>query len=238
MDIEQYLKRSVVVFSLDVDWVSDDILEWTLHLFADEGWPVTVFATHETKLLKQSFNRANIDVGIHPDFFNQTDHAQVIEQLMRLYPTANGVRSHGLFEYANLMPLYRQFGLQWDSSQLLYLCPHIRPYRHPSGLVRLPIIWEDDDYFSNEPDWNIAAIGIDQPGVKCFDFHPIHLYLNSYTASQYSFVKENQFAKQAIEEAKYKGKDKGILSFFCKLTDFIKTHDITVSTINQVCSWV
>lgn len=230
------IEKPVIVFSLDVDWINDEILEWVLNLFNDNGLPVTVFATHETNLLKRLNDY--VEIGIHPDFLNEHDHERIITDLLRIYPDARGVRSHGLFEYSNLMNIYWKHNLVWDSTQLLYLCSHISPYRHPSGLIRLPIFWEDDDYFSFDPDWEIESLGLDKPGVKCFDFHPIHLRLNTFSDEQYTFVKDRNFSHESIQDAEYKGNDKGILVFFQRVCHYILKHKLDVFSLGEVCSWV
>lgn len=228
----------IIVFSLDADWVSDEILEWAIGLFKNEGWPVTVFATNASEVLRRSHNDPYVDISIHPDFFQNNDHEKTILELIKLFPDSKGVRSHGLFEYANLLNLYRKHGLSWDSSQLLYLCRNIMPYRHPSGLIRLPIFWEDDDYFSDNPDWRVERLGLEKSGVKCFDFHPIHLFLNTYIASQYTYAKERHFSHQALDDARYNGNDKGIYNFFIHLSEYIRQHSLKVSRMEEVCSWV
>jgi len=230
------IDEPVIVFSLDVDDVSDEILEWALKLFRDNCLPVTVFATHKTAVLENPGD--DVEIGIHPDFFRNDDHEQVIKDLLLMYPDARGVRSHGLFEYSNLMNVYRKHNLVWDSSQLLYQCTHIKPYLHPSGLIRLPIFWEDDDYFTCNPDWKIESLGLDKPGVKCFDFHPIHLRLNTHSPEQYAYVKDRDFTKESIREAEYNVPDKGILLFFRRVCDYVHKHDPDVVTVGEVCSWV
>lgn len=222
-----------IVFSLDVDWAPDPVLEWALAQFTGRGLPVTVFATHATELLRHP--PQGVEVGIHPDFFRNSDHERHVRELLDLYPDARGVRSHGLFEYSNLIDCYRRCGLHWDSSQLLYRCDHIRPYRHPSGLVRLPIYWEDDDYFSDNPDWDITRLHLDRPGVKCFDFHPIHLYLNSVSGEQYRKAREASFAMEALEPLRYTGSDKGVWSFFKALCAQIAAYRYPVTTIGGLC---
>lgn len=226
---------SKIVFSMDVDWVPDFVLAWAIHQFKAQGFPVTVFATHETEVLREPSD--GVEVGIHPDFFSHADHKKHLQELKVLYPEAKGVRAHGLFEYSNLMNMYRSYGLQWDSSQLLYLCSHIMPYRHPSGLIRLPVFFEDDDYFHDNPDWIIDNLNLDKPGVKCFDFHPIHLFLNTYSSSQYLYVKEKNFSRESIERARYQGDDKGVYSFLLRLTQHIRCHSLKVLKMEEVCSW-
>jgi hypothetical protein len=195
-----------------------------------------VTTTHQTPVV--NVQREGVETGIHPDFFRNTEHEKHVRELLTLYPAAKGVRAHGLFEYSGLLETYRRCGLQWDSSQLLYLCPNITPYRHPSGLVRLPIFWEDDDYFGQSPDWKVSSLGLDRPGVKCFDFHPIHLRLNTHTAEQYRHAKEGSFSEAAIQEATYSGNDKGTLGLFFRLCEWLQAQDAKVLTMGEVIAWV
>ena len=227
--------ESVIAFSLDVDWADDEMLAYALQLFRDKKIPLTVFATHKTKILYDPPD--GIDIGIHPNFFYTKRHRNVVADLLRLYPNARGVRSHGLFEYSNLMDTYNDLGLAWDSSQLLYLCSHIKPYRHPSGIVRLPIFWEDDDYLRLQPDWAVEKLNLREPGVKCLDFHPAHLRINSFSPDQYCHVKKHKFSKAAVAEAEYKGRGKGIRNFFNDVVRFIAQNKLAISTCKEVALW-
>lgn len=176
--------EQTIIFSLDLDWVDDATIDWTMGLFEKNGIPLTVFATHKTSILeKYSFD---FEVGIHPNFLPipLNEHNSAIRKMMSIFPEAKSVRSHGLCEYSNLFNHYKDNGLKYDSSQLLYLCANIQAYQHPSGIIRLPIYWEDDDYLSCSPNWSLFDLKLEQPGLKCFDFHPVHLRLNTYDQKQ------------------------------------------------------
>ena len=229
-------EKPVIVFSMDTDWAHDYVLEYALALFKKHSLAVTVFATHGTKLLEKM--NKHLEVGIHPDFLNCEDHAFTINKMLTMYPNARGVRAHNLFEYSRLLKLYKKGGINWDSSQLLYLCPFIQPYRHPSGLVRLPIFWEDDDYLSFNPRWDIGSLGLERPGVKCFDFHPIHLYLNSFSMNAYNKAREGGFSRQVLQRYRRNERSKGVLFFFELLCGYIRAHKLQCATIGEVCAWV
>lgn len=235
--MRKFKDQSTVVFTMDVDWVKDDLLSWAIGIFKEEGLPVTVFATHGSSVLTEE--REDIEIGIHPNFFARAKkEEEILKGLLKCYPEARGVRAHGLFEYSGLLSLYKKCNLAWDSSQLLYLCKNIFPYRHPSGLVRLPIFWEDDDYISNSPDWRIEGLELQDPGVKCFDFHPAHLYLNSPDLRGYAAFKRGALSSEIAKGRVYKGKRAGVLVFFQKLCRYIKRNRIRVARAGEVCSWV
>lgn len=223
-----------IVLSLDIDWIPDHILQPILAVFVAKKIPVTIFATHHTPVLENLPN--NFEIGIHPNFFRHDNHLSHIKEMCALFPNAAGVRSHGLFEYSNLLPLYKDCGLIWDSTQLLYMCPNIRPYTHPSGMIRLPIFWEDDDYYSNSPDWNIEALELHKPGIKCFDFHPIHLYLNTVTGAEYARAKAANFSRESIDGCRNSSGEKGIYNFFLKLYDFVIRNNFKMAKIGDVCT--
>jgi Polysaccharide deacetylase len=231
MDIDD----QTVAFSLDMDWVNDSILAWSLMQFEEAGLPVTIFASHRTSVLRTESR--HIEIALHPNFFGRDDPKKVVSELKSLYPESKGVRAHGLFEYSNLMDIYIEQGICWDSTQLLYLCPHIMPYKHPSGLTGLPIYWEDDDYIDHHPDWILNNIRINSPGIKCFDFHPIHMYLNSISMRQYQNVKKKAFDLDAIESNRYSGEDKGVFVFFKTIAAYIKAKKIPVASIGEICGW-
>lgn len=230
------MSDGLYIFSLDCDWCSESILEWTLDIFLEEAVPVTVFVTGKYECLQ---NLNNVEIGIHPNFQNlkTEEHEQQITELLDIYSKAISVRAHALYEYSNLLNLYQRAGLKIDSTPLMYLCESIAPYKHPSGMLRLPIFWEDDDYFSLEPSWNIEELNLGLPGIKCFDFHPIHLRLNSWSPEQYNYVKQHNFSEQSILDAEYKGTDKGIRSIFYRLVDYIRKHDVEMCKIGDLCSW-
>jgi len=55
------------VITIDIDWVPDKVLEYTLELLSKAGVPCTIFATHATGLLN-GLDRNQFEIGIHPNF--------------------------------------------------------------------------------------------------------------------------------------------------------------------------
>jgi hypothetical protein len=227
----------VIVFSMDQDWVPDPILEWSLSLFNDYKIPVTVFSTHASPFLTKAVG-PELEIGIHPDFFRNAEHEKHIRDLLKIYPRAKGVRSHGLFEYSGLLDIYKKAGLEWDSTPLHYLQPDIRPFSHPSGITRIPIFWEDDDYFSLKPDWKIDSLGLEKPGIKCFDFHPIHLCLNTEKPERYQKVKAMQFDEAVIKANTNPSENQGTLAFFHQLCHYVRSRNLRTALLGEIAKWV
>jgi len=181
---------SSVCLTLDLDWAPDHVLEDTRALLAEAGLPATIFATHHTPGVLALSNLAGVEMGLHPNFFGAPDENLALSRLLSDFPGAIGVRDHLLFYHSRLLPLFAQKGIRYFSNDLMFLQPGLAPHYDWSGLVRLPIYWEDDIhclYFDNR--FDIDTLKLEQPGMKILNFHPVHLYLNTRDEADYRAAK-------------------------------------------------
>ncbi len=199
--------EATVVFTMDTDWADEEMLAWAQALFRKNGLPLTIFATQPYDLMAQADDHT--EFGVHPNFFATQDHRGLWRKMRRQFPRATGFRCHGLFEYAGLLTMAAEAGFTYDSNLLMFGCDRIRPFQHPSGLVRVPMFWEDDDHFNLGRPWDATVLGLARPGLKVINFHPIHLWLNTVDSAQYDYVKANGFSRGALEEARCRDKNRG-----------------------------
>jgi hypothetical protein len=138
-----------------------------------------------------------IELAIHPNFNdlllgNNEGAAKaiaedIVDRLMDLVPGAKAVRSHSLTQNSRLLNLFLDKGLVYDCNDFI---PHesgikIRPWRHFSGLIKTPHFWEDDiEAEKIEPDYK-RLTKLSGP-LKIFDFHPIHIFLNTDKGERYA----------------------------------------------------
>lgn len=59
-----------IYLTMDTDWAGDDVLSDSLTLIDELQVPVTIFITHETKLLETMRDHPLIRLGIHPNFLS------------------------------------------------------------------------------------------------------------------------------------------------------------------------
>jgi hypothetical protein len=181
---------STVCLSLDLDWAPDHVLEDTRALLAEAGLPATIFATHHTPGVVALSNLAGVEMGVHPNFLGAPDENVALSRLLSDFPGAVGVRDHLLFYHSRLLPLFAHKGMRYFSNDLMFLHPGLGPYYDWSGLVRLPIYWEDDVhclYYDNR--FDLDTMKLDQPGMKILNFHPVHLFLNTRDEADYQAAK-------------------------------------------------
>ena len=60
----------------------------------------------------------------------------------------------------------------------------LRPWRHWNGLIKVPYFWEDDIHCHMQLNDSIESIAC-KPGLRVFDFHPIHVFLNTEHMDRY-----------------------------------------------------
>jgi hypothetical protein len=185
--------------TFDVDWASDDVINYTIDILEKYNAKATFFITHDTKILDRLRKNPNFELGIHPNFnflLNGStekglNYNQVIENILKIVPEAVSVRSHSMTQNSNILDAFKKFGLTHDCNHFISNSSGIKlkPWVLWNGLIRCPYFWEDDIYVmeKNKRDINYTC---SQEGLKIFDFHPIHIFLNMSKISQYESTRK------------------------------------------------
>jgi hypothetical protein len=200
-----------IFITMDLDWACDEVIEDSLNLIDDAGIPVTIFVTHQTSLLERMRKNSLIRLGIHPNFNpllnNQgdKDYLTVIREIKSLVPEAVSARSHGLVNSTGILQAFQDAGITHDLNLFIPFSPgvNLKPFRHFNGMLRLPYFFEDDVQCQLEKRWkseeHILQSG---DGLRIFNFHPIHLFLNSEKLDNYNnakpFMQDFQALKQFV----------------------------------------
>src|SRR5918993_971076 len=183
-----------VFLTLDIDWASDEAIGAAIDILETRRVPATWFITHDTPVLARLRENPDFELGIHPNFNfllmgrddNGRDAEEVVGRLMEVVPEAKSVRSHSTTQGSRILDVFKAAGLTHESNHFL---PHdtgmpIRPWGCWTGLVRVPYFWEDDVAFLAGPPAPIASLAA-REGLRAFDFHPIHIVLNTDHADRY-----------------------------------------------------
>jgi len=182
----------------DMDWAHDDILRGTHQILAEAGIPSTWFVTHDSPLLAELRADPNVELGIHPDFNKllDGDHSngrtprEVIERLLEIVPEAKAVRAHSLLQSSKILDEYAEAGLTHEAGHLVEpsAVEALGPWRHWNGLIRVPLLWEDDVAVLQAPGQPSLASACQTSGestLRQLNFHPIHVFLNTEDLSRY-----------------------------------------------------
>jgi hypothetical protein len=201
--------------TLDIDWANDNVLNDTIDLVESFDVAATWFVTHQTPVLDRLRKNSKFELGIHPNFNFLLDgkhnagesSTEVVQRLMAIVPQAKSVRSHSMTQSSGLLNIFKNLGLTHDANHFV---PHhssvtLKPWLLWNGLCRVPYNWEDDVHIIYE------AAGTQQQsprdialstsvGLRVFDFHPIHVFLNTESLDRYESTRPlHQNPKELIK---------------------------------------
>lgn len=192
---------SPVCISFDIDWAPDFMIDGLSALLARTPRPFTVFCTHDSPATRRLLALPGCEVALHPNFLAAAEpggdsaplaarEARILDDLRARFPDARGVRNHALYYHSRLLALFHRASVSYLSNDLCFLAPGLAAHRDWSGLVRVPIYWEDDVhcvYFDRR--FDLDALALDRPGLQVLNFHPVHVYLNTADLMDYQRAK-------------------------------------------------
>ena len=202
--------------TFDIDWAPEFAIDDLTELLTATRVPVTVFHTHRTGAAERLLKRPNTETAVHPNFLDAPDPAVRLKEVLTAFPAAKGVRNHRLYYHSGLLGVFHKAGIEYLSNDLLFLQEALQPLYDWSGLVRLPIYWEDDVqsiYFGDR--YDLAVLNLARKGMKVFNFHPIHLFLNTRDVREYRAVKSQ--LKEERDARKHQKSGRGIRTLFLEL---------------------
>lgn len=182
--------NKTVFLTFDMDWAVDGVLEDFYELLKKYGLTGTIHVTHRTGML-EAFRRDGIlDLGIHPNYNPLLQPGgeggsciQVLEAIKEIVPEAVCIRSHALTNSGIIQREYEAIGIKYDLNTLIPAVEGMALYPFPSvvgDFKILPFIYEDDAYMKLEKKSPADFFLSDKfVAPRIFNFHPIHLYLNT-----------------------------------------------------------
>ena len=237
------LDPETVCFSVDVEWAADAVVADVSSLFNEHGVAATFFVTHD------GVSVPGHERGVHPNFRRSGDtyrafpnsgaasdediYEHVISTTLGFAPEAKGVRAHSLFYDSVLLPIYHRFGIEYDSSYHLPFVANLRPFWKHDDIVEIPIFYGDHlDLAIGTTGFELARLGLDQPGLKVFNFHPNIIYLNPPDAAAYAAAKSYYRNPERLLAARHHGR--GTRTLLAELLDYVRGRNVPTATLGQV----
>ena len=234
----------VICLTFDLDWAGEDAIKFTYDILEKFGFPSTFFITHHSEFIMDKIKMKEIDAGVHPNFLKNSSHGHnlkdVVDYCTKLLPDANSFRCHKYFDNNDITEVLYNNGYKYDSN----LCTNLEcidPFVHRSGLIRFPIYFEDGAYLlhGNTLDFKeIQPCFFKKPGLYVFNFHPMHMIINSPTFSYMRKIKNeisnktwSNLTKKELENLSFK--DNGIGSFTLDLFKHIKKEGFLIITMEE-----
>lgn len=229
------------IITFDVDWAPDFIIEEISKIMIEYKIKSTWFITHSSPAIENLKTNLLFELGLHPNFEINSTHGknpdEVLQFMKKIVPEAKSIRTHKLFQSSHILSLFQNYGIENDSSILLPHVEHISPhYVKYYNLFRFPIFWEDDIEMAVNPDWELNKEELMKSGMKIFNFHPIHIYLNSQNFDKYSLMKKREKLENMNFEnvQEFINKDKnGVKTFFEKILQVLDSDTFTIQDIQK-----
>ncbi|MCT7590682.1 polysaccharide deacetylase WbmS family protein [Aliarcobacter butzleri] len=202
-----------IFLTFDIDWCTDEVLSYTLSIIEKYDIKATFFVTHKTLLLERMRANPKIELGIHPnfnlllngDFRYGKNIDEVVDYYMKIVPDAKSVRSHSVTQNSQILNSFEQFGLKFDSNTFI---PHtsgieLKPWIY-LNLIKVPYMFADD--LRSYHQWSLDVNNyLKIKGIKVFDFHPIHIFLNTEHLDRYEKSRKWHNCSENLQKQKYNG---------------------------------
>ncbi|MDP6944386.1 MAG: hypothetical protein QF464_09580, partial [Myxococcota bacterium] len=120
---------------------------------------------------------------------------EVLDTMARWVPEAVGARAHTLMRGTPLLEAYKARGIRYDAADIFDGRPGLEAFTSWTGLVRLPIWFEDDVHLQRGLPCTLEALDLDTPGLKICTFHPVLVALNASDLEGYASLKRDLAAR-------------------------------------------
>lgn len=222
----------MIILTFDTDWIPENILDDILLDLKEKNIKATIFASNYYRCLVKP--PSNIEVGIHPNFDRGNWMSQTVK-IKKIYPKSIGVRNHSLVFSERLRPIWRRLGIKYTSNSIQFLQNGIHPVPVTKNIIDFPLFHMDRFYLEmTEPktDFGLKKFSLGKPGLKIFDFHPIHLTLNTPSQKYYEKHKINYKNIFKLKKTTYKGR--GTRTLYDNLIRYIIKNNIKTHTLNEL----
>lgn len=232
-----------IVITIDVEWAHPEILADVVRLLDERGVRATFFCTHEgidvkghERALHPNFRRSRNPsaLQVDPAATDREFYSAVLSRCRSFCPEAAGVRAHSLISDSELLEVYGDAGLQYDSSYMLPLTPGLEPFWKGDGILELPIYYMDHwDLREQATRFKLESLALGEPGLKIFDFHPNLIFMNSASEKDYLEMKPHFHDPAWIRKNRRAGT--GARDLFIELLDDVASNagSVTLGDINN-----
>lgn len=227
------LDKPLFAVTSDQDWAP----EWAVEIFLEElrrfDIPLHMFRTNPCKIIESAVAKGVVEQGWHPNFLPGSSHGDSIEEVIgycrRNFPGATTVRSHCFAEDTFRWRALSEAGIRADSQLGTLFQGYLLPVIHWTGIVRLPVYFEDDTFFDlDDSGLNLDSIlpTLFTPGLKILNFHPTFVGCNTPSRAYHEERKPGIFANGSTADI-FQWNGRGTLTVFRELIELIRSagHD-------------
>ncbi len=153
-----------------------------------------------------------------------------------------GIRSHSCVSSHLLSINWAQTGIRYQSQETRWCKSYESPERTAWGIFELPISYMDNQDFWMQTNWpgkhekfsqKVIDIAINSKEIFLFDFHPLHIALNTSSADDYANKKPKIFQDRK-NPWKNSNSGPGVRHFFERLLNSISNSNSKTSSCEEL----
>ena len=239
-------EQPVFCFTSDIDWASEAVIEHYFRHLPMELLRLTTFVTHKSEFLDRQYAAGVIQRGIHPNFLPGSSQGnsfrEVIETCLSFAPEATCTRSHRAFDVTDTAHLLRnEYHFKCCSNTITTLAPRITPFWLESGLLQIPVFFEEGSFLYNRLGLSIRPYldYFKAPGLKVISFHPINMAFNTPCVPWMRQIKDsmsreefNHISEEMIEEKR--NREKGAFDLVLEIIDLVQQMRAPILTLDEI----
>ena len=232
------LINSIFILTSDQDWAPS----WAAESFLNttKELPVHVFRTNPCPILDEAHANGRITQGWHPNLLPGSSHGttqeDIIEYMIKHFPGCNTARNHTYLTNTHFDRLLFKSGIRADSQIATNYPENLSPLLDISGIIRFPVFFEDDVFFSNEaPSLDLRPVvrNLFSPGLKVFNLHPTFIACNTPNSENYSKYRDNIF-QSSTPQKNFIFNGRGSKNIFLEIKQMIFDNGFSFSCFQNV----
>lgn len=199
-----------IFLTFDIDWAHDAVIMDCYDLVRKYSVETTWFVTHQSDINHALAIDNQIELGIHPNFNELLMGTPgksnlIIEKCKELVPSATSLRSHSLAQSERLIHQFLDNGFVRMCNLFI---PYINdtkvfPYYLWDGAIIVPHRFQDNASLRMKK--NMPSSQLMKRGLNVFDFHPIHVYLNTECLDRYERTRHLHHNPKELVKHRYEG---------------------------------
>jgi hypothetical protein len=162
-------------------------------------------------------------------------YEEVLSKIHQIVPEAVTVRNHCLTTGSRIMAKQKEYGLKYDLNMLYppRSDDSIQSFKDWNDIYRIPFIYEDDIWLTMSEKRDVQYyLSDDFSAPRVFNFHPIHIFLNSDKLNRYEEARPFFDNYEVLK--KYRNLDEfGIRDFLIQLISTSKERGYTFLKIKD-----
>jgi hypothetical protein len=243
----------MIAITFDIDWAPDEIVDEIISLLNEYNAPATFFCTNFTK--DNSGKSSSLigrvqeqhEIALHPNFQHVENYATEWNDLLTLYPTVTGWRSHNGMSGWPIMKGALDRGLRYEVFSSVF-SGYVAPCQVNRALkgyhVFTTAFW--DSHMLHEPEfsWTLdelpqRSLFEDDDKIFVLGFHPNILYYDMRTVHEYNKRKSSYHVVDVKSSFHQRKEHLGAMRLMLELLNTVpKKHFTTLSDFGaKVALW-